>query len=226
MTVQHISRTGSFSCIVFAVVLLAGTVAHASPSDEALEALMEGFWEAQVQAAPLAATLWGENRYRDQVDDLSPEALAARVARLDEAIARLKEIDAHGLSPANRENHHAFEWMLAHERRNLDFDTRYFTINSLGGWHSSFADVILATPYSSEQDYRDLLERLKGFGVYARQNLDLMRSGIESGYTQPCESLGGYGQSIADYVVDNPEASVFARPFANMPSLISPPSAA
>ena len=221
MTAQYTSNTRLFRRIVFAVALLAGAVAHAASSDEALEALMQDFWEAQVQAAPLAATLWGENRYRDQVDDLSPEALAARVARLDETIARLEQIDARGLSPANRENHEAFEWMLAHERRNVDFDTRYFTINSLSGWHSSFADVILATPYSSEQDYRDLLERLRGFGVYARQNLDLMRSGMESGYTQPCESLEGFGQSIADYVADDPEASVFAQPFANMPDSIA-----
>ncbi|MDE0368244.1 MAG: DUF885 family protein [Gammaproteobacteria bacterium] len=223
MTAQHTSRTGRWRCIVPAILLVAGGWAHTSPSDETLQALMEDFWEAQVRAAPLAATLWGENRYRDRVDDLSPEALAARVAGLDDTIARLGEIDEQDLSPANREQFEAFEWMLAHERRNLDFDTRYFNINSLRGWHSGFADVILATPYSSEQDYRDLLERMKGFGAFAQQNLDLMRAGIESGYTQPCESLGGYGESIADYVSETPEASVFAQPFADMPESIAAP---
>ncbi len=182
---------------------------------------MEDFWEAQVRAAPLTAAFWGENRFRDRVDDLSPEALAARVATLDRTIAALAEIDPQGLTPANRENYEAFEWMLTHERRNLDFGTRFFTITSLGGWHSRFADVILATRYASEQDYRDLLERLRGFGVYARQNVDLLRVGMEGGYTQPCASLGGYGKSIADYVSDTPEASVFAKPFAAVPDSVA-----
>ena len=150
MKAQRGSRIGSYRCIVFAIVLLAVGMAHASPPDESLERLMAEFWEAQVQAAPLAAALWGENRYRDRVDDLSPEALAARVARLDRAIAGLEEIDARELSPANREHYEAFEWMLTHERRNLDFGTRFFTINSFGGWHSRFADLIQATPYASE----------------------------------------------------------------------------
>ena len=223
MSAQRTSRAGPCRRVLLACVLLVAGVTHASPSDEALELLMEDFWEAQVRASPLAATLWGENRYRDRIDDLSPEALAAQVARLDQAIAALGEIDPHNLSPANREHYEAFEWMLTHERRNLDFGTRFFTITSLGGWHTRFADLIRATPYSSEQDYRDLLARLAGFGPYARQNVDLLRMGMESGYTQPCASLQGYGRSITGYVSDTPEASVFARPFAAMPDSVPAP---
>lgn len=223
MSAQRTSRAGPCRRVLLACVLLVAGVTHASPSDEALELLMEDFWEAQVRASPLAATLWGENRYRDRIDDLSPEALAAQVARLDRAIAALGEIDPHNLSPANREHYEAFEWMLTHERRNLDFGTRFFTITSLGGWHTRFADLIRATPYSSERDYRDLLARLAGFGPYARQNVDLLRMGMESGYTQPCASLQGYGRSITGYVSDTPEASVFARPFAAMPDSVPAP---
>ena len=209
MNAQNLARTVPCRGLILAVVLVAGGAAHAAPSDEALKNLMENYWEAQVRAAPLAATLWGEIRYRDRVDDISPEALAANGARLDETIAQLAEIDSGDLSPANREHYEAFEWMLTNERRNLDFDTRYFTFNSLGGWHSRFADLILATPYSSEQDYLDLLMRLRGFGAYARQNLDLLRLGIESGYTQPCQSLKGFENSIAGYIAEPPEGSVF-----------------
>lgn len=223
MSEQQASRVRPSRCVLLACVLVVAGVTHASPSDEALELLMEDFWEAQVRASPLAATLWGENRYRDRIDDKSPEALAAQVARLDQTIAALGEIDPQDLSLANREHYEAFEWMLTHERRNLDFGTRFFTITSLGGWHSRFADLIRATPYASEQDYRDLLARLAGFGMYARQNVDLLRMGMESGYTQPCASLEGYGKSITGYVSDAPEASVFAQPFSAMPDSLPAP---
>ena len=221
MIAQKLTHTGRRRGLVLAVLLLTCGAAHGSPADEALEALMEEYWQAQVRAMPLAASLWGETRYRDRVDDLGPAALAAHLARLDDTIARLAEIDAGQLGDANREHYEAFEWMLTNERRNADFETRYLTITSLGGWHSNFANLILATPYASEQDYRDLLARLRGFGTYAQQNLDLLRLGIESGYTQPCESLAGYEQSIAAYVAEPPEASVFARPFDSMPDSIA-----
>ena len=53
------------------------------------------------------------------------------------------------------------------------------------------------------------------------QNLNLLRTAIERGYTQPCVSLTGYGDSIADYVAATPEASVFARPFDSIPDSIA-----
>lgn len=130
------ARTGPCRGLILAVLLLAGGAAQGSPVDETLENLMETYWEAQVRAAPLSASLWGESRYRDRVDDLSPGALKAQATRLDEAMEALARIDAGQLSHANREHYEAFAWMLTHERRNLDFNSRYFTINSLGGWHS------------------------------------------------------------------------------------------
>ena len=105
-------RPGPCRLVLLALVLAVGVLTHASPSDEALERLMEDFWEAQVRAAPLAASLWGENRYRIRSTTSAREALAAQVARLDRAIAALGEIDPENLSAANREHYEAFEWML------------------------------------------------------------------------------------------------------------------
>ena len=191
--------------------------AQESLSDEVLESIMQDYWEAQIQAFPLAASEFGEHRYRDRIDDLSPEALHANKARLDETIKLLAEIAPEALNERSRENYDAFHWMLTHERRNLDFKTGYFTFNTLGGWHTAFPRVVLITPYSTEKDYRDLLKRLQAFATYAQQNMDLMRLGIETGYTQPCELLKDYEITITGYIASTPEESVFVRPFDAMP---------
>ena len=48
-----------------------------------------------------------------------------------------------------------------------------------------------------------------------------MRRAIDTGYTQACESLQGYGQTITGYISETPEESPFAKPFAVMPDSIS-----
>ena len=199
-----------------------GASAQNSSADEALESLMQDYWEAQIQAFPLAASAFGEHRYRDRIDDLGPEALEANKARLDATIKLLAEIALEALNKRSRENYDAFHWMLTHERRNLDFKTGYFTFNTLGGWHTAFPRVVLITPYSTEKDYRDLLKRLQAFATYAQQNMDLMRLGIETGYTQPCELLKDYENTITGYIAGTPEESVFIRPFDAMPDTIPP----
>ena len=102
----------------------------------------------------------------------------------------------------------------------LDFETGYVNISTTGGWHTGFAQVIQATTYATEQDYRNLLKRLAAFDDYARQNIELMRRAMRTGYTLPCESLQGYEQTITGYIAATPKESVFAIPFDPMPASI------
>ena len=201
--------------------LLLASASNAVPKDEALDALMEDFWESEVRASPLSAALFGETRFRDLVDDVSLEAFAARRDRLDQALAALADIENGALSPESSEQYEVFEWMVREERRNLDFETSYFNITATGGWHTYFPQIIQATPYASEEDYRNLLARLRAFEGFARQNMDLMRRAIDTGYTQACESLQGYGQTITGYLSETAEQSLFAKPFDAMPDSIS-----
>lgn len=220
MNNKQISRRVSAAFAWLLLLLFAG-IAHASSADDALHGLMQDFWEAQLAASPLSASVFGETRYRDRVDDLSPEALLANQARLDQAIKQLAKMKASRLSKENREQFAAFEWMLAHERQNLEFDTQFLTINTLGGWHTRFPQVVLAAPYRTERDFLDLLSRFGAFKSYAQQNLALLRVAIEKGYTQPCEVLQDFDKSISGYIAASPEESMFARPFDSMPESIA-----
>lgn len=220
MNNKQISRRVSAAFAWLLLLLFAG-IAHASSADDALHGLMQDFWEAQLAASPLSASVFGETRYRDRVDDLSPEALLANQARLDQAIKQLAKMKVSRLSKENREQFAAFEWMLAHERQNLEFDTQFLTINTLGGWHTRFPQVVLAAPYRTERDFLDLLSRFGAFNSYAQQNLALLRVAIEKGYTQPCEVLQDFDKSISGYIAASPEESMFARPFDSMPESIA-----
>ena len=111
--------------------------------------------------------------------------------------------------------------MLRNERAILEHHSRYFSFNTVGGWQTYFPQIVLSLPYRSEQDYRDLLKRLGEFNRFAQQNIDLLREGIDAGYTQPCETLAGYEASISGYIAEDPQKSLFAIPFAAMPESIA-----
>jgi len=197
----------------------AGTVA--ADDNDQLNRQMADYWAAYLDASPLVAAAYGAPGPRDKVDDLSPEARAATRARLDAHIEQLQAIEPGNLTRANREHYEAFEWMLRNERAILDHNSRYFSFSTVGGWQTYFAQIVLSLPYRSEQDYRDLLKRLGEFNRFAQQNIDLLREGIDAGYTQPCETLAGYEASISGYIAEDPQKSLFAIPFAAMPESIA-----
>ena len=199
------------------LLIVAPTIALASPADDALRALMDSYWQAEMEASPLAANMFGSTGNRDKVDDYSDAAFEARKARIDGALESLDKIPAGELTEANAVNRKVFEWMLRNERRTLDFDWRFITFNTMGGVHTGFAQVVMALPNSSEQDYRDLLKRLRAFGPMIEQVTSLEGRGAETGWTQPCEVLEGYGEGIIGWVSEEPEQSAFYTWFRSLP---------
>ena len=194
--------------------------AQAGRDDRRLEQQMAGYWAEYLEAYPLIAAGFGAQGPRDVLDDFGPEARAAQVKRLDDYIEALGKVRVNKLSPASREQFDAYSWMLRNERANLDHNSRYFTFNTVVGWHTMLAQIFLALPYFNEKDYRDLLSRMSQVGRFADQNMALLEEGIAAGYTQPCDSLRGYDATISGYVSADPQKSMFMIPFARMPESI------
>ncbi len=202
-------------CLVVCILISVLPAFAASPADEQLRELMDRYWQAEMEATPIAANMFGSTANRDRVDDFSDAAFEARKKRMDDALRELEDIPTSALTKANVVNYKAFEWVLRHERRTLDFDWRYITFNTMGGMHTGFAQVVMAMPNRTEQDYRDLLKRLRAFGPMMDQVMALEARGAETGWTQPCEVLDGYGDTIIDWVSETPEESAFYTWFAS-----------
>ena len=198
-------------------VTVASTAA-AGPADDQLRKLMDTYWQAEMESTPIAANMFGSTANRDRVDDFSDEAFEARKKRIDDSLRALEGISVDALTKANAVNYKAFEWILRNERKTLDFDWRYITFNTMGGMHTGFAQVVMALPNTTEQHYRDLLKRLRGFGPMMDQVIRLEGRGTESGWTQPCDVLDGYGDTIIDWVTEKPEDSAFYSWFASFPA--------
>jgi uncharacterized protein (DUF885 family) len=72
----------------------------ASAADAAFDALAAAWLEANLRLSPITATLWGDHRYDDRLDDLS---LAGLAARRDSAAAFLERLTAIAPAELSRE---------------------------------------------------------------------------------------------------------------------------
>ena len=89
-----------------------------------------------------------------------------------------------------------------------------------------FAQNVDQTRFDTTADYEHYLERLRAFPAYARENVDLLREGIRTGWTLPRAVLAGYEKTIEAHVVSAPAQSLFFRPFRSFPAAVPGPDRA
>jgi len=91
--------------VLLAAALLGGCAAapQLKSPESVLDALVEEYFERQLELSPMAATAIGDTRYDDQLDDTTSPGFRERQAALDQAfLERARRIDATALPPTSR----------------------------------------------------------------------------------------------------------------------------
>lgn len=191
-----------------------------NPAGLQLHRLMDAYWNDYIELRPMEANLNGDMRNLGKLQDVSEAGRQQSISLLDRYLKTLSSIPFASLDKDGKVNFRVFEWMLKHERRTLDFDWHYYTFTSYAGWHSSFASAMQQIRPNTASDYKAYVERLNAFPKYTDQHITLMRAAIQTGNTQPCESLVGYGEGISGYIKPVDESSFYTA-FKNFPKQLS-----
>jgi uncharacterized protein (DUF885 family) len=186
----------------------------------ALRALFAEEWQYALREDPLFATSVGDNRYNDRLPSQSPADQARRAEHQRRALDRLHAIDRTRLAEPDRVSYDLFEREVADDLAQFRFKTYRQTITAEGGFHTDFSRLPEETPLATLKDYDDYLARLRAFPAYARQNTELLREGLATGFTLPRVVMPGYTDAIAMHVVDDVERSLFWKPFASFPAAV------
>lgn len=196
--------------------------AESAAQDQAavLHVLFDEAWEFELQENPLFATSVGERRYDDRLPSVRAEDHARRAVYRRGLLERLKHIDRSALGDVDRVSYDMFERQLLDRLSEFEFKSYEMPINADWGFHIGFARLPDDMPLGSVRDYENYLLRLRAFPAYLDQQIQVMRSGLERGFSVPRVTLEGYDETIAVYVVDDPEGSVFYAPFASFPGAI------
>jgi uncharacterized protein (DUF885 family) len=199
-----------------------------APVSEALQALFAEDWQLSLREDPLFATAVGDNRYNDRLPAMAPADLERRKARTEATLGRLHAIDRARLGEADRVSYDLFERELADALAEYRFKTWRQMITAEGGFHSDFARLSEEMPFATVKDYDNYIARLRAFPLFARQNTELLRQGLASGYTLPRVVMNGYTDAIALHVLDDQalagagiSRSVFWQPFEHFPPAVA-----
>jgi uncharacterized protein (DUF885 family) len=175
-------------------------------------------WEARLREDPLFATSVGRHEYDDRLPDLSFAELQRQAEETRGFLAELDKIDRAQLPAEEVVNADIFRSQL--ENRLADFTLGIYQMpfNADSGFHSEFAQLGEEVPLANAHDYENYIARLRAWPRMVAQEIELMRMGIQRGFTVPRAVLDGYETTISTHVVDDPAKSVFWPPFERFPA--------
>jgi uncharacterized protein (DUF885 family) len=213
----------SFLCGFLGLAALAapGAPAKGSEAGRRLHALLDEAWEQELREDPLFAGSVGDRRYADRLPSVGVRDQARRAEARRKLRERLLLIDPAGLSETDCESYALFRVTLEDSIRHFELHGDRFPINADSGFHMEFAQLPEEVPLDTTRDYENYIARLRAFPEYARQNVELLREGLQTGWTLPRAALEGYEKTIAAHVVADVGSSRFEKPFASFPNGVS-----
>ena len=228
----------AYPVAVLAVLLLAlvgcspaaqtdnAVIGHSPPGipdsvTDALYQLFDDEWQHRLQRNPLLATTMGVQDYNHLLADASVEAQQANLTADRQFLQRLRTIERSRLQADDQLNYDLFDFVISQRVTLGEYREYRMPILSDYGFHMAVQRMHESMPFGTVTDYENYLSRLRAIGPNFQQNIDNMKTGLAEGFTQPRAILDGIVPSIADSIVDDPQASSFFQPFTSYPAHFS-----
>jgi uncharacterized protein (DUF885 family) len=178
-------------------------------------ALGDEYWDGWLQAHPRAATLLGDRRFDDRIEDLSAEA-DNELRRASEALlARVDAVDASGLDGAGRVTQALLHSELARDIDGLSSRLTELASDQMDGVHAQLLTEISQISAPTPEAAGALVERHRQIATLLDQAVDRFRDALAAGRTparlvieRSLNQLDGYLASSLDddpfVVLDGP----------------------
>jgi uncharacterized protein (DUF885 family) len=141
-------------------------VATPMTQGETLRSLADRFWEHFLSAHPTWATVIGDRRYDDRLDDPSQAGVAAKLTWLDEIAAGARAVDPEGLTASERVTRQMLIDEAANHAAALRTGIDEWTVDPLQGPIMNVLDTVDYQTIRTPEDGRAMVERWRGIGRY------------------------------------------------------------
>jgi uncharacterized protein (DUF885 family) len=196
----------------------ASTPASSSP---AFEAALNDYWQYTLKAHPEVATIYGDNRYNDQISDWSPQFFKSDIEKKRQFLARFEAISASGLSQQQQLTKSLAERKLQEDIEEAQFKPWEIVENQMYGPHLNYAAMQHTMPFKTAKDYENYIARLHKLPRAFDQVEEDMRLGISDKIVQPKYLLEKVAEQAQGIGSKQGDASPFAAPLKKMPADIS-----
>jgi len=209
-----------------AVLVVACTVKPATKSPDAvLDALVEEYFETQLELSPMNATAIGDPRYDDRLDETTSPGFREKTLAVERAfLDRAHLVDAARLTPRARLTYDIFTSERETALEGSRFPEELMPLNQMGGLPMDLAVYGSGTgpqPFATAQDYDRFLKRLRQFPRWVDGAIAMMREGMAGGVTVPRAAMLKVVPQLRGLVTPNVEDDLFWAPIKALPAKIS-----
>ncbi|MEW6476537.1 MAG: DUF885 domain-containing protein [Actinomycetota bacterium] len=154
-----------------------------SDASTLLRQAADRYWEACLAFRPTEATLHGDHRYDDQIEDVSVESEARQRATWLEIRSTVDAIDPAGLDAAGRVTQQLLRAELTRAVEAIDVRDTELRYDQNTGFHAELFVVAPQIQTPTPESARALLERHRKIPMFLDQAIDRLRAGLDAGRT-------------------------------------------
>jgi len=191
-----------------------------SEASTKLHDLFNESWEYFVRENPLMATHCGDHRFNDKLPDISVAAHKRQNEKTVDFLGVLQTIDRETLSEEDQLNYDIYELELKNRIRAHGFKPFLRGVTKKEGYYKHFTYLPDSVPFKTVKDYENYLARLRAFGGWSNDQIELMREGVREGIVPPRLLLDGIEEAIVSVITEKPEDSLFYAPCLSLPDSI------
>ncbi|MDP9483064.1 MAG: DUF885 domain-containing protein, partial [Chloroflexota bacterium] len=148
--------------------------------------LADRFWEAILAEEPTTATMYGDDRYDDRLEDPSPEGRARRRRLMETTLADARAIDPAGQSLEDRITLDMIrvvcELAIVQDDQRIDL---LRVVDQMIGPQTLLPQAVLLQSADTPERLERLEARLRAYEGYMAANRDLLKEGLATGLTAP-----------------------------------------
>ena len=148
--------------------------------------LAEGFWEAILEENPSTATMYGDSRYDDRLEDPGPAGRARARALAESTLAAVGKIDA---DEQPLEDRITLDMVQVVCQLQIEQDDQRVDllrpVDQMAGPQTLLPTLATFQDADTPERLDRFIDRLRAYPAYMAANIELLREGISSGLTAP-----------------------------------------
>ena len=211
--------------LVLLAMLVSGVAAADQSTDlearrKALNDLLHEQWEYTMKHSPIYASILGDKRYNDQLDDFSQKAIDDDLAATRDFLVRFEAIDTTDFPDQEVLNKQLMVRDLKMSLEGARFKQWEMPVTQNSGIHIEAPQLVSILAFDSVKDYEDYITRLNKLPVLFDQTIVQMRKGMTEGLMPP-RMLLDKAVTQSEGIANTPaEKSPFAHPFDKFPDSV------
>jgi uncharacterized protein (DUF885 family) len=206
-----------FLCSLYSLSAATQSPSPLESRRKALNDLLAEQWEYKLRTSPIFASILGDKRWNDKLDDFSQEAIDKDLRETDKFLARFEAIDTSGFPEQELLNKAVMVRDLQMQLEGARFRGWEMPVDQQNGIQVWLPQLVNMLSFQSVKDYEDYISRLTQMPRLLDQTTVQMRKGMNDKLMPPRFLLEKVLDQCNALASQEAAKSPFAQPFSAFP---------